>query len=42
VKVVELAMVANPTTNLPVDEKNVLRVVGFDASVMEVINTFLE
>lgn len=42
VKVVEVAMVANPTTNLPVDEKNVLRVVGFDASVTEVINTFLE
>lgn len=42
VKVVELAMVSNPTTNLPVDEKNVLRVVGFDATVTEVISTFLE
>lgn len=42
VKVVEVAMVANPSTTLPVDDKNVLRVVGFDASVTEVINTYLE
>lgn len=42
VKVIEVAMVANPSTALPVDEKNVLRVVGFDASVTDVINSYLE
>lgn len=41
VKVIELAMVATPNTTLPVDDKNVLRVVGFDASVTEVINSYL-
>jgi 60 kDa SS-A/Ro ribonucleoprotein len=42
VKVIELALAANPSTNLPVDEANVLRVVGFDASVTDLINTYLE
>lgn len=42
VKVVEVAMVANPSTTLPVDDKNVLRVVGFDASVTQVISKYLE
>lgn len=42
VKVIEVAMVANPNTTLPVDDKNVLRVVGFDASVVQVINAYLE
>jgi 60 kDa SS-A/Ro ribonucleoprotein len=42
VKVVEVAMVSNPYTNLPQDDKNLLRVVGFDSSVVDVINTFLE
>lgn len=42
VKVIEVAMVANPSTNLPVDEKNVLRVVGFDSSVVDVIQSYLE
>jgi 60 kDa SS-A/Ro ribonucleoprotein len=42
VKVIEVAMVANPSTTLPVDDKNVLRVVGFDASVVDVIQSYLE
>lgn len=42
VKVIEVAMVANPHTTLPVDDKNVLRVVGFDASVVDVIQNYLE
>lgn len=42
VKVVEVAMVSNPYSNLPDDDKNLLRVVGFDASVVDVINSFLE
>jgi 60 kDa SS-A/Ro ribonucleoprotein len=42
VKVIEVAMVANPHTTLPVDDKNVLRVVGFDASVVDVIQSYLE
>ena len=42
VKVIEVAMVANPATTLPVDDKNVLRVVGFDASVVDVIQSYLE
>ncbi len=42
VKVVEVAMVSNPSSNLPNDDKNLLRVVGFDASVVDVINGFLE
>jgi 60 kDa SS-A/Ro ribonucleoprotein len=41
VKVVEVAMVANPSTTLPVDDKNILRVVGFDASVVDVIQKFI-
>lgn len=40
VKIVEVAMVANPYSQLPLD-KNFLRVVGFDSSVMEVINKFI-
>ena len=42
VKVVEVAMVANPYTQFPADDKNLLRVVGFDASVVDVINSFME
>jgi len=42
VKVIEVAMVANGVSNLPNDDKNLLRVVGFDASVTEVIGTYLE
>jgi 60 kDa SS-A/Ro ribonucleoprotein len=40
VKVIEVAMVANPHTLLP-EDPNFLRIVGFDASVMSVINTFI-
>lgn len=42
VKVVEIAMVANPHSNLPDDDKNLLRIVGFDASVVDVVNSFIE
>lgn len=42
VKVIEVAMVANGVSNYPDDDKNVLRVVGFDASVVNVINEFLK
>lgn len=42
VKVVEVAMEANHTSVIPENDKNLLRVVGFDASVTEVINTFLK
>lgn len=42
VKVVEVAMVANPHSTMPANDRNILRVVGFDASVIDVINKFLE
>lgn len=42
VKVIEVAMVANPYSQFPQDDKNLLRVVGFDASVVDVINSYLE
>lgn len=42
VAVIEVALAANPHTTLPIDDKKVLRVVGFDASVTEVINSYLE
>lgn len=42
VKVIEVAMVANPSSQFPADDKNLLRVVGFDASVVNVINSYLE
>jgi 60 kDa SS-A/Ro ribonucleoprotein len=41
VKVIEVAMVSNPISNLPDDDKNLLRVVGFDSSVVDVINAFI-
>lgn len=40
VKVIEIAMVANPHTILP-EDPNVLRIVGFDSSVPTLINEFL-
>lgn len=40
VKIIEVAMVANPNSVLP-EDPNFLRVVGFDSSVMEVINQFI-
>lgn len=42
VKVIEVAMVSNPYSTLPADDKNLLRVVGFDASVVDVIQSYLE
>jgi 60 kDa SS-A/Ro ribonucleoprotein len=41
VKVIEVAMVANHSSTMPADDKNLLRVVGFDASVVNVINKYL-
>lgn len=41
VKVVEVALVANPHTTLPTDDKNVVRTVGFDSGVLDIINKFL-
>jgi 60 kDa SS-A/Ro ribonucleoprotein len=42
VKVVEVALVANASSTMPGDDSNLLRVVGFDASVTTVINEFLK
>lgn len=41
VKVIEVASVATGYSTMPGDDKNILRVVGFDASVMNVINKYL-
>lgn len=41
IKVIEVALVSNPHTNFPADDKNILRVVGFDNSVIELINKFI-
>lgn len=41
VKVIEIALVSNPYTNYPSEDKNLLRVVGFDSSVTDVINSYL-
>jgi 60 kDa SS-A/Ro ribonucleoprotein len=41
VKVIEVAMVANGVTNFPQNDANILRVVGFDASVNEIIAKFI-
>lgn len=42
VKVIEVALVANASSVMPEDDPNLLRVVGFDSSVTEVINEFLK
>lgn len=42
VKIIEVAMVSNPHSNLPSNDKNLLRVVGFDSSVIDLINGFLK
>lgn len=42
VKVIEVAMVANPYSTMPENDKNLLRIVGFDAAAVTVINKFLE
>jgi 60 kDa SS-A/Ro ribonucleoprotein len=41
VKVIEVALTATGHSTMPNDDKNLLRVVGFDASVISVINKFL-
>lgn len=42
VKVIEIALTATGHSTMPSDDKNILRVAGFDASVVEVINKYLE
>jgi 60 kDa SS-A/Ro ribonucleoprotein len=41
VKVIEVAMVSNPISTFPSDDPNLLRVVGFDSSVVDIINKYL-
>ena len=42
VKVVEIAMTSNPHSQLPANDPNILRVVGFDSNVVQIINEFLK
>lgn len=42
VKVIEIALEAAGYSTMPSNDKNLLRVVGFDASVIQVINAFLK
>lgn len=42
VKIIEVALTATGSTTMPSDDKNLLRVVGFDASVVDVINAYVE
>lgn len=42
VKVIEVALAANSSSVLPADDPNLLRVVGFDSSVTEIINEYLK
>jgi 60 kDa SS-A/Ro ribonucleoprotein len=42
VKVIEIALTATGHSTMPADDKNLLRVVGFDASVIDVVNAYLE
>ncbi len=42
VKVIEVALAPNASSVMPGDDPNLLRVVGFDASVTEVINEYLK
>lgn len=41
VKVVEVGMVATGHSVLPMDDKNVLKIAGFDSTVVDVINGFI-
>jgi len=41
VKVIEVGMVAGGYSNFEMNDKNVLRIVGFDSTVTEVINRFI-
>lgn len=42
VKVIEVALEGRGESTMPSDDPNVLRVVGFDASVIQIINKYLE
>lgn len=42
VKVIEIAMTATPHSQLPTNDSNILRVVGFDSTVVQIINEFLK
>lgn len=42
VRVIEVALAANSSSVLPPDDPNLLRVVGFDGSVTEIINEYLK
>lgn len=41
VKVIEIAMEANPYSTLP-EDKNLLRIVGYDSAIPELINNFIK
>jgi 60 kDa SS-A/Ro ribonucleoprotein len=41
VKVIEIGMAANSISNYGIEDKNVLRVAGFDSTVAEVLNKFV-
>lgn len=41
VKVIEIALASTPYTSFPNDDLNVLRIVGFDASVIQLIQEFI-
>jgi len=42
VKVIEIAMVSNPHSTMPENDPNVLRAVGFDSSLVQVVNEFIK
>jgi 60 kDa SS-A/Ro ribonucleoprotein len=42
VKVIEIAMVANPFSTLPANDPNLLRIVGFDSACVNLINEFIK
>lgn len=42
VKVIEIALAANPHSTMPGDDPNLLRIVGFDSSVTDLVNEFIK
>lgn len=42
IKIIEVALTATGHSTMPNDDKNIMRVVGFDSAVTEVINNFLK
>lgn len=42
VKIVEIAMVSNPHSQMPSNDKNILRAVGFDGNLVQVVNEFIK